>query len=175
MDQPHSRQSIRLNSMWTSCKGLSLGPRESKHWFKGSADMWYQSPDIKFHLPPHPISTWWTDHTNVTKVWFPKKALNNHLHHPKRMILVITMQSSGHIYGYQIDHHNSHQDNQTSIREDGKLHRRHTVPNRRIPIKIPIRAVTEILQNNKINKKLAAAWPGTRIVRLHLDYYLTRN
>ena len=105
------------------------------------------------------------------KVWFPKKA-RDHLHHPRRMTLVITSRSSEHISVIKSIHHSSHQDNQTSIRVDGKLHRRHTIPNRRIATKIPIWAVTEILQKNKINKLLVAAWPGTRIVRLHLNYYL---
>ena len=63
--------------------------------------------------------------------------------------------------------------NQASCRENENLQEKHTVPNRRIPIKILIWAVTEFLQKikNKINKSLVAAWHGTKIVRLYLDYY----
>ena len=139
-------------SDWTQCelnanntKGSAQVLESRSTDLRGSADQWHQLPNIKtVTCSPPNIWTWWTDHTNVMEEWFPKKVFNNHLHHPKRMILAITIPSSGHIYGYQVIRNSSHQDNQTSIREDGKLHRKHTVPNRRTPIKILIWAVTEI-------------------------------
>ena len=135
---------LNVNTMRTY-KGISPGHREWKRWFKRKS--WPMTSVTQYqngHLFPTQYINMMNRPHEYDGRMIPEKGVNNHLHHPKRMILAITIPSSGHIYGYQVIRNSSHQDNQTSIREDGKLHRKHTVPNRRTPIKILIWAVTEI-------------------------------